>query len=1370
MIRCSHCGLRLLESQPICAVHGPAKATVADEPPVGGQPLDFELPGYRVREVLGRGGFGVVYRGEREDGRPVAIKVGHPEQIGAAERLTREREALEKVGTPFAPELFDHGMVDGRAYVAMECVASATLASLLAEQGGPLPLGRVRSYALAILDAVERVHTCSLVHRDLKPENIFVDGAGAKLIDFGLVAAMSRGPNPTGPTIVDSSGAPAATTDDGMGTPEYMSPEQCEARPTVDARTDIYAFGVILYEMLGGAPPFFGAAADVQESHRSRRPPYLVSKVSISAELEDVVLRCLAKQPERRFASVAELRVALGRASFADAPGAETPEPAPVPPPARERRPVGLVFFESASGLAAVQQTLTTLGGQLAQASGAKYVAVFGHELGDNAGRSAMLAGQGLVHRKMCAKVLVDVAQVLIQTRPDGGRRFISPLFTRKDHFPQPNHPEGVTMTRAAAEVMPDVPTAPVPGSEELFTFDLTSGSRELTAMWLGTGGLVGRDSLVSLLVSDGRLALTSSKPGIATVEAEAGYGKSHLASVLAQHLEELPTAKEVMAVAAQEAIGGAVNQTLRDMLHRVLDLPAAPPPDSGRQLLTERLGEHVGGQVWAAVALVLGWVPADHPEVANLSAAPGALRSAAARALGEALRIRARKKPLAIVFDDAHLADTATLDALEYATLEEGGAPVWVCALARPSLLRGRPTWGARTAHATQYPLGPLDEESASTLARRLLAPAENVSNPALSRLFERTQGIPRLLVELIRGLKRDGIVRRIERGTSYYLATEELDNLPDLPIVQWSASREVEALPAQLAAHARLASVLGSKFGTAEVDRVLEILEREHGYRDTDLDGTVGIQRLIEAGLLVRHRTGKIDFRHALLRDTVYQSVPSALRSVIHRAAFRMYETSAELDRRDALPRLALHAAHSGLGREAASLYLELAEQAQQAHSYIDAEHSFDAALTHLTDPVDERVSVAVRGRALMRFRAGRCDDAFKDFDTARERAQKKGDVVTEIDVLLDQAEIMDWLGDYGRSATLVQEARRLASAIVSDSVGARLTLAVGRVHYRSGQPEKALLSMKEAALMAEEMGEAGYPTLVVSLLLAVPSSVQLERLEEAEEMLARVIDVCSHHGDYHHLAAAINNRMFISLARRQTDRMMEDLQRVLEISREVGFPQIEMYTRNNLGECCFFEGQFEAAVVHTRRAVDLCERIGSGVSYLGITLTLLARIELYRGNTSEALALTERVRVALANAAATDASARMTPGDEVLLRMVELSVRSGDDAAWDELFEFARLAPSQPYEMVELFEARARAVAQSGDRERCRALLEEALDLAQHSAVSVAGRVARNLAAHGKESELESSQVCVASESLRARDANRTTPPPAPISKIR
>jgi predicted Ser/Thr protein kinase len=495
MIRCSSCGLRLPDAEAICAVHGPALLPpLPDEPPLPTD-VDFDLPGYRVLEVLGRGGFGVVYRAVGNDGRAAAIKVAHREQVAGAERLMREADALEKVGPPFAPAIYDRGTVADRYYVAMECLTSPTLARVLTEQRGPLPLPRMHAYAVAIMDALEAVHRCGLVHLDLKPENIFVEGESAKLIDFGLAKR-----------IVPAAAAPQApVSDDTMGTPEYMSPEQCEAEPAPDARADIYAFGVILYEMLSGAPPFFGTSAEVQESHRSRRPPRLATKISILPELEGVVLRCLAKQKERRFQSVAALRAALSHAVQAEGrksavAGTQEAEEKPAEAngaargaavkSARDRRAVGLVFFESAAGLALVQQTLTTLGGQLAQASGTKYVAVFGHELGDNAGRSAMLAAQGLVHRKMCQKVLVDVAQVLIQTRPDGARRFMSPLFTRKDRFAQPSHPDGVIMTRAAAEVMPDVPTARVEGSAELFTFDVNSGSRELTAMWVGTCSL----------------------------------------------------------------------------------------------------------------------------------------------------------------------------------------------------------------------------------------------------------------------------------------------------------------------------------------------------------------------------------------------------------------------------------------------------------------------------------------------------------------------------------------------------------------------------------------------------------------------------------------------------------------------------------------------------------------------------------------------------------------------------------------------------------------------------------------------------------------------------------------------------------------
>jgi tetratricopeptide (TPR) repeat protein len=1217
----------------------------------------------------------------------------------------------------------------------MEYLAQQTLADVLVHQAGSMSLALFRELTFAILDAVEAVHDRGLTHRDLKPENIFVAGGAAKLIDFGLATELGQGTEDSEPMDVDR----------GVGTPEYMAPELWDANHVVDSRADIYALGIIFYEMLCGSPPFFGSSADVQESHRSRRPVRLSSKLAIAPALDDAILRCLAKDPTKRFESVPVLKATLAiilaargeGERYSVAPREKTPLPPPESPavPSREKRAVGLAFFESNAGVAAVKSALTALGGQLAQMSGAQYIAVFGHELGENPARSAMRAAQGLIDRGLCSRALVDVANVTIQIRADGTRRFMSPLFARKDRFLRSVHPPGALMTRAALEVVPGLPTVPVTNHDGLFRFD--PSSRELTAIGAAPGGdLVGRDLLMQTLIADARRALEHAEPTIVTVVSEAGYGKTQLASAFTQELEELRSSHQVLAVAAQDSMGGAVYQTLRDMLERVLDIGNAVPDDSGQKTIIERLGQTIGSQSWAAVALVMGWVTAEHPDVRSLSAAPGALRAALARALGEGLRIRARQTPLALVLDDAHLADAATLDGLEYATLQEGRAPICVCVLARPAFERGRPTWGSRARRSVRHPLEALDAESTAMLARRLLAPAENVPKSALARLFDRTQGVPRLLVELIRGLKRDGIVRRAERGSTYYLATEELEKLPDLPLVQWIASREVEALAPNLAAHARLASVLGSRFTSDEVDRVLRILERDRATQDTDLDAAIGVQRLVEAGILVRHRTAQIDFRHALLRDTMYQSVPDAQRTIIHRAAFEMYENAIELPARDRLPRLAYHAARGGFRDRAASVYLSLAERAQQAHAYLDAELLYDSALSNLPgDPGadsadDERVNQAIKGRALMRFRAGRWDDALRDFELARDRARKQQALETEVDILLDQAEVLDWMGDIGRSSSIVDEATALTEGVQADWLAARLTMARGRVLHRRGQAKESIEILKEAAAKAERMGEDGYETFVIALALAAPDCVNLGRIEEAEQMMTRVVAACEQHGDYHHLSAALNNRIFIWLSRTQVDKAIEDLERVLGISREMGFPQLELHTHNNLAECLFFMGDFDTALKHTLRAVEISDRIGAGITWVAMTYTLRGRIQIYRGNMAEARTIVETLRASLASAKVNDPNAVMTRGDDILLRMVELALEPSEDYRWSKLLDEAKRVPLQPYEIVELLEARARNAERRADYPLAETVLVEALELAKRSATTVAGRVEKSL----------------------------------------
>ncbi|HVW27255.1 MAG TPA: protein kinase [Polyangiaceae bacterium] len=269
---------------------------------------------YRVDRVLGVGGMGVVVAATDERlGAQVAIKfllshaLGHPEIVA---RFAREARAAVRIKSEHVARVMDVGTLpSGVPYMVMEYLQGRDLASELEAQGR-LSMDDAIDYVLQASEALVEAHQLGVVHRDLKPANLFlVDARGAplvKVLDFGISKMDSLGG-------MTGSGAAVTQTASLLGSPLYMSPEQMDSARSVDLRTDVWALGVILYELLTGNPPFIGESIpQLCIAIMSRSPPPLRAvRPDIPPRLEAVILRCLEKNRELRFASVDELAVAL---------------------------------------------------------------------------------------------------------------------------------------------------------------------------------------------------------------------------------------------------------------------------------------------------------------------------------------------------------------------------------------------------------------------------------------------------------------------------------------------------------------------------------------------------------------------------------------------------------------------------------------------------------------------------------------------------------------------------------------------------------------------------------------------------------------------------------------------------------------------------------------------------------------------------------------------------------------------------------------------------------------------------------------------------------------------------------------------------
>ena len=309
------------------------------------------LAHYSIIEKLGEGGMGAVYkaRDERLD-RFVALKVLPADKMSDSERrrrFTQEAKSASALNHPNIVTIYDINQADGVYFIAMEYIAGQTLDVLIGRKG--LPLYEALAFAIQIADGLGKAHAAGIVHRDLKPSNIMVTPDSlVKILDFGLAKLVEK-VEPSGDLGATMTMARTPATEEGviLGTVAYMSPEQAEGKP-VDARSDIFSFGSVLYEMLTGRRAFEAEtkASTLAAVIALDPAPLGASDGRLPTEVERTVMRCLRKDPQRRWQNMTDLKVALQDLKEESASGKLS---AMTATPARPRRKTWLV-----AGLAAL--------------------------------------------------------------------------------------------------------------------------------------------------------------------------------------------------------------------------------------------------------------------------------------------------------------------------------------------------------------------------------------------------------------------------------------------------------------------------------------------------------------------------------------------------------------------------------------------------------------------------------------------------------------------------------------------------------------------------------------------------------------------------------------------------------------------------------------------------------------------------------------------------------------------------------------------------------------------------------------------------------------------------------------------------------
>jgi TOMM system kinase/cyclase fusion protein len=860
---------------------------------------------FELREELGSGGMGTVFlASDTLLDRTVALKflTSAASEGDVVERLRLEARATARLNHENIVRIFDLGSAEGVPFLAMEYVDGQLLASVAAR--GEIDALRAVRIMADVARGLAHAHRVGIVHRDLKPSNVILTRDGrAKILDFGI-ATMGAGMGGQG-------AAPLS------GTPWYMSPEQWRNDPQ-DGRTDIWAVGVMLFELLTGKVPFPGShpmqvltrvlAAEPSPSIRAVRP-------DLPEDAERLVERALRKDLVQRLGTAEELldllvglQVALERNVRV---AAHEATPGVARRPASERRQVTLLscslagllelsedlgldeFAELLDSFFAVCLTVVRqLDGAIIAALGGRVVACFGYPVAHEDGapravRAAMLihgALQGLTRKDGIPHgARVGIHTSLAVVGKDGSGPEERPIVQGEgphlaSWLEQQSGPGEILISRRTQALLhgmfelealgPRTPEGgrPVDVSRVLRPVDAESrfehvGAHELTPV-------VGREAEAGAL-RDAWAAACAGQGQFVLLDGEAGMGKSRLVQVLKVHLADEPHTR-ISCQCWPHFSASALHPVVTGLMRSV----GIRPESSAAERLATLAGSiealHLDGAEYVPLLATYLSIPLSPPYVAP-ALSPDLLKSRVMEALIAVLLRVSLEQPTLFVVEDLHWADASTLELLDLLLARAAGARLMVLLTFRPEL---RPPW-REGANLRRLSLGRLTTSQTAAMVA-LASRGRSLPAEVVERLVERAEGNP-LFIEELTSVVADHWQSAREEATSVrtFAAAAIPASLQELLLARLDrlggGGKEV----------AQVGAVLGRDFG-------FEILERTCPLDEAAVRR--GLMALVDAGVVRPEGIGagkRYVFKHALIQEASYQSLVRGQRRELHRRA---------------------------------------------------------------------------------------------------------------------------------------------------------------------------------------------------------------------------------------------------------------------------------------------------------------------------------------------------------------------------------------------------------------------------------------------------------------------------------------------------